>query len=210
MEKLSIPSLPFEKIAALNRVYRILICAGTFLLLVGLFIYLIYIPKAARIDELKEELDGLQVKLVKARASAKELAKYEKMYKEAQGKFRLALQLLPDKKEIPSLLENISKSGLRSGLEFLLFKPEPEVLKGFYAEIPVKINVRGGYHNLAVFFDQVGRLSRIVNISNIKISTAKAPKKRGTISRIYLNASCVATTFRFIEKAPKAEQAKKK
>ncbi len=206
MEKLSIPSLPFDKIAALNRVHRIVICAGTFLLLVGLFFYLIYMPKAARIDELKEEFDGLQVRLTKARASAKELDKYLKKYKEAQGKFRLALQLLPDKKEIPSLLENISKSGLRSGLEFLLFKPEPEVSKGFYAEIPVTIKVKGGYHNLAVFFDQVGRLSRIVNISNIEIKGTKGPKK----GRTYLDASCVATTFRFLEQAPKAKQAKKK
>lgn len=207
MEKLSIPSLPFDKIAALSRVYRILICAGTFLLLVGLFIYVIYIPKAARINELKEELDGLQVRLTKARASAKELDKYQKKYKEAQGKFRLALQLLPDKKEIPSLLEDISKSGIRSGLEFLLFQPKPEVSKGFYAEIPVIIKVKGGYHNLAVFFDQVGRLPRIVNISNIKIKgTIKTPKK----GRRYLDSSCVATTFRFLEKAPKAKKAKKK
>lgn len=206
MEKLSIPSLPFDKIAALKRVYRIAICAGTFLLLVGLFFTFIYKPKVARINELKEEFDGLQVRLTKARASAKELDKYLKEYKEAQGKFRLALQLLPDKKEIPSLLEDISKSGLRSGLEFLLFKPEPEVLKGFYAEIPVTIKVKGGYHNLAVFFDQVGRLSRIVNISNIKITGTKGPKKGKT----YLDASCVATTFRFLEQAPKAKQAKKK
>ena len=206
MEKFSIPSLPFDKIAALNRVYRIVICAGTFLLLVGLFIHFIYMPKVARINELEDEFDGLQVRLTKARTSAKELDKYLKKYKEAQGKFRLALQLLPDKKEIPSLLENISKSGLRSGLEFLLFKPEPEVLKGFYAEIPVTIKVKGGYHNLAVFFDQVGRLSRIVNISNIKIKGTKGPKK----GRTYLDASCVATTFRFLEQASKAKRAKKK
>ena len=201
MEKLKIPSLPFEKIGELKRVYRIIICAGTFLLLGVVYFYLIYMPKSTTINELRDEFDGLQVRLTQARASAKELDIYQKKYKEAQGKFRLALQLLPDKKEIPSLLESISKSGLRSGLEFLLFKPEPEVLKGFYAEIPVTIKVKGGYHNLAVFFDQVGRLSRIVNISRIEIKNSKDSRKGKT----YLDASCVATTFRFLEKASKTK-----
>jgi len=206
MAELSIPSFPIEKIAALSRVHRIVICAGTFLLLGGLFFYFIYMPKISRIDELKIEFDDLEVKLTKARAAAKDFDKYQRLYKEAQVRFKLALQLLPDKKEIPSLLESISKSGRGSGLEFLLFKPEKEVPKGFYAEIPVKIQVRGGYHNLAMFFDQVAKLSRIVNISDIEIKGAKGSTKAVR----YLEASCVATTFRFIEHAPKGKQAKKK
>lgn len=206
MAELSIPKIPFEKIAALSRVHRILICAGTFLLLGGLFFYFIYMPKIEKINELKVQLEDLEVKLTKARAAAKEFDKYQKKYKEAQIEFKLALQLLPDKKEIPSLLESISKSGRGSGLEFLLFQPGNEVPKGFYAEIPVKIQVRGGYHNLAMFFDQVAKLSRIVNISDIKIKGAKGSNK----DEIYLEASCVATTFRFIEKAPKPKKGKKK
>ncbi len=206
MAEFSLPSLPLEKIAALSQVHRILICAGTFLLLGALFFYFIYMPKASKINKLETQFDDLQVKLTKARAAARDFDKYQKKYKEAQANFKLALQLLPDKKEIPNLLESISKSGTRSGLEFLLFKPETEVSKGFYAEIPVKIQVMGGYHNLAMFFDQVARLSRIVNISNIKIKGAKGSKTAGN----FLEASCVATTFRFIEHAPKGEQAKKK
>ena len=155
---------------------------------------------------MQKEYDGLQVKLAKAKAAAKEIHKYEKQFKEAQANFRLALRILPNKKEIPSLLESISKSGTRSGLEFLLFKPEKEISRGFYAEIPVKIQVRGGYHNLAMFFDQVARLPRIVNISNIKIKGSKGSKRSGG----YLEASCVATTFRFVEQPPKTEKARQK
>lgn len=206
MAEFSLPSLPVEKIAALSQVHRIVICAGMFLLLGGLFFYFIYMPKANKIDELETQFDDLQVKLTKARAAAKDFDKYQKLYKEAQVNFRLALQLLPDKKEIPNLLEGISRSGTRSGLEFLLFKPETEVSKGFYAEIPVNIQVRGGYHNLAMFFDQVAKLPRIVNISDIKIKSAKGSKQAGE----NLEALCVATTFRFIEHAPEGEQAKKK
>jgi type IV pilus assembly protein PilO len=197
MAKLSLSSLPFEKIAALTRVQRIVLCVGTFLLLGGGYFYLIYIPKSGTISELKKDYGNLQMKVAKAKAAARSLDKYQKQYKEAQGKFRLVLRLLPDKKEIPSLLEAISRSGRHSGLEFLLFKPEPEILKGFYAEIPVKIEVIGGYHNLALFFDKVARLSRIVNISNVQIKGRKGSAKAAGD----LNTSCVATTFRFVETA---------
>jgi type IV pilus assembly protein PilO len=206
MAKLSLPSLPLEKIGALTPAHRIAICAGTFLLLGGLFFYFVYMPKTGRVNELKENYDDLEVKVTVARAAAKDFDKHQRQYKEAQVRFKLALQLLPDKKEIPSLLESISKSGTRSGLEFLLFKPEKEVLKDFYAEIPVKIQVTGGYHNLAMFFDQVARLARIVNISNIKIKGGKGAPTGGTLERERaLEASCVATTFRFVEQAPKAK-----
>ena len=205
MAKLSLSSLPFEKVAALTRVQRILVCVGTFLLLGGGDFYLIYMPKSGRIDELKQNYEDLQVKVAKAKAAARDLDKYQKQYQEAQGKFRLVLKLLPDKKEIPSLLEGISKSGRHSGLEFLLFQPEPEIPKGFYAEIPVKIEVVGGYHNLALFFDKVARLSRIVNISNVEIKGAKGSKG----AEGDLQTSCVATTFRFVEGA-KTTTAKKK
>ena len=205
MAKPSLSSLPFEKVAALSRVQRILVCVGTFLLLGGGYFYLIYMPKSGRIDELKQNYEDLQVKVAKAKAAARDLDKYQKQYQEAQGKFRLVLKLLPDKKEIPSLLEGISKSGRHSGLEFLLFQPEPEIPKGFYAEIPVKIEVVGGYHNLALFFDKVARLSRIVNISNVEIKGARSSKG----AEGDLQTSCVATTFRFVE-AAKTTTAKKK
>ncbi len=197
MAKLSLSSLPFERVAALTRVQRILVCVGTFLLLGGGYFYLIYMPKSGRINELKQNYEDLQVKVAKAKAAARDLDKYQKQYQEAQGKFRLVLKLLPDKKEIPSLLDGISKSGRHSGLEFLLFQPEPEISKGFYAEIPVKIEVVGGYHNLALFFDKVARLSRIVNISKVEIKGAKGSKG----AEGDLQTSCVATTFRFVEGA---------
>jgi len=206
MPKQRIPNLPFDKIAQLTRTQRIIICVGTFLIIGGLFFYLIYMPKSSKINELTDKLDNLETQLVKAKADASKLARLEREYEEAQGKFRLVLQLLPDRKEIPSLLENVSASGRLSGLEFLLFEPNQEVVRDFYAEIPVKINVSGGYHNLALFFDKVARLSRIVNISNINIARAKEGKGEQTI----LKASCTATTYRFIEEANRTKGKDKK
>lgn len=198
MAEKSLPSIPFDKIAALTRVQRFAICIGTFVLLGGLFFYLVYMPKSAELSELKKNYEDLETRLLRAKADAKDLDKYQKLYEEAQGKFRLVLRLLPDNKEIPRLLEDISKSGRHSGLEFLLFKPVGEVKKGFYAEIPVNIEVQGGYHNLGMFFDKVARLSRIVNVSDIKVKKKSAKGGEGT-----LHATCVATTYRFLEEETK-------
>jgi len=206
MQNKKLPSLPFEKIAQLTQVQRILICVGTFLLFGGLFFYLVYMPKSTKLDELKNNYDSLETKLLKAKADASKLAKLKEEYKEAQGKFRFVLQLLPDKKEIPSLLENVSNSGRRAGLEFLLFQPTQEVLRDFYAEIPVKIQVSGGYHNLAMFFDKVARLSRIVNVSNISIKNAGSSKQKQT----FLKTSCMAITYRFVENAKEKKKGDKK
>ncbi|MDY6988043.1 MAG: type 4a pilus biogenesis protein PilO [Thermodesulfobacteriota bacterium] len=208
MPKISLPAFPWEKIAAIPRPHRIGICAVVFLLLGGGFFYFIYMPKTVEIEGLKKSYSDLQTRVAKAKKDAENLEKYRKQYKEAQGKFKLALQLLPDKKEIPSLLEGISRSGRQSGLEFLLFKPGKEIRKEFYAEIPVQIEVIGGYHNLAVFFAKVAQLPRIVNISNLNIKgTSGVQEGHGA-----LKASCAATTYQFVEpkKAePKNGKAKK-
>lgn len=202
----SILDASVEKIAALTQVQRIAICVGTFFIFGGLFFYLFYLPQSGKISELEKSYEELQVKLTKAKSAAANLKMYQEKYKEAQGKFRLVLQLLPDEKEIPSLLEDISKSGSHSGLEFMLFKPGQEVLKGFYAEIPVEIKVTGGYHNLAMFFDKVAKLSRIVTVSKVSIQGIKGDKDASG----YLQASCVATTYRFVEASEEPAEGKKK
>jgi type IV pilus assembly protein PilO len=98
---------------------------------------------------------------------------------------------LPEKKEIPSLLTAISRAGRDVGLEFLLFQPGAEVPKEFYAEIPVSINVVGPYQNIALFFDKVARLFRVVNINDIAMGSKGSTRD--------LNTTCTAITYRFIE-----------
>jgi type IV pilus assembly protein PilO len=202
MAKLSLPSIPFEKIAALNRAYRILICAAVFLGLGAGFTYLVYKPKMEKFNKLKETYAGIQAKLAGARAAAANLEDFEQEYKKAQVSFKIALRLLPDKKEIPNLLESVSASGTDSGLEFILFQPRPEQVADFYAKIPVSVEVRGGFHNIAMFFDRVARLPRIVNVMNFDIQVP-----RGGVPTT-LTATCVAETYRFLE-AGESSQADK-
>ena len=192
--KLSLDSLaPFiEKIEKLSTIQRVLIYAGTFLVLIGSVVYFLYMPKWTMKSELQTEFDTLANKLVIARRNAAKLPRLRAEMKAEEAKFQEASKALPERKEIPSLLTSISQSGSEAGLEFLLFQPGAEVNKNFYSEIPVSVKVVGGYHNVAEFFDRVASLSRIVTIRNIVISPASGKDNK-------LNTSCSAVTYKFIE-----------
>jgi type IV pilus assembly protein PilO len=192
----------FSKIEKLSKVQRILIFGGVFVLIIAIFVFFLYKPKLAEISKFKKELGTLEKKLVVAKKNAANLEKFQKMMQEAEVQFKTAMKALPEKEEIPSLLTSISRSGQDVGLEFLLFEPKTEVRKEFYAEIPVAMNVVGGYHELAIFFDKVARLSRIVNIKNISMGRIKKGQQ--------LNTSCTAVTYKFIEAAPQKPSKKKK
>lgn len=193
----------FKQVEKLTKVQRILICCSTILLLIGSFVYFSYLPKFKKIDKLSKEYDALAKQLVAAKKEAKDLEKYRNEMKQAEVQYRIVMKALPEKKEIPSLLAAISQSGQDAGLEFLLFEPKAEAQKDFYAEIPVSIQVKGNYHNVALFFDKISRLSRIVNINDIKITLLKEEGK--------LNTSCTAVTYKFIDAPPKkASKAKPK
>jgi type IV pilus assembly protein PilO len=191
-----------DKIGKLSKLYRILLCLGVFVLLVGPFVYFSFLPKLSQIDSLAKESSTLEKKLTIAQEKANQLKSYEEKLENAKLEFKIVTNKLPEKKEIPSLLSSISQSGRDAGLDFLLFQPMPERDKDFYAEIPVSITVKGNYHNVVLFFDKVARLSRIVNIDDIKMSAS--------MGRDELTTSCTAITYRFIETPPKKETKSKK
>lgn len=191
-----------ENIGKLSKVHRIMICVATFIVITGSFTYFLYLPKFENLDKLNSDYTNLENKLVSAKRRAVQLNKYREKMKIAEANYRIAMKALPDKKEIPSLLTDITKSGKDVGLEFLFFQPETEINKDFYAEIPVSIQVAGNYHYVGLFFDNVSRLSRIVNIKDIVMMTS--PKTGNT-----LNTSCTAVTYRFVEIEEKKEKGKK-
>ncbi|MDF1590900.1 MAG: type 4a pilus biogenesis protein PilO [Desulfobacterales bacterium] len=206
MKNISLPTISmepfFEKVEKISKIQRILIYVGSFVLLIGPIVYFSYLPKLQKIDQLTKESASLDAQLVSTRRQAAQLQAWRDKEKQAAASFNIAKRALPQTKEIPSLLASISESGQAAGLEFLLFKPQNEIPKEFYAEIPVSINVTGRYHDLAAFFDRVSMLPRLVNVDNIQLTApAKADK---------LNITCTAITYRFIEAKPKAAPPKKR
>jgi type IV pilus assembly protein PilO len=194
----------FEKVGNISKLHRILICVVTFIVITGSFVYFLYLPNFEKLAQLNSDYKNLENRLVSAKKKAAQLNQYREKMKTAEAQYKIAMKALPDKKEIPSLLTNITESGKDAGLEFLLFQPKSEINKDFYAEIPVSIKIAGNYHNVGLFFDKVSRLSRIVNIKDIVIATPR----EGSM----LNTSCTAVTYRFVEAEEKdaANTAKKK
>ena len=188
----------FGKIETLSKVQRILIFSGVFIAIIAIFVFVLFKPKLAQISNLKTQLKTLEQKLVVAKKNAANLKTFQKKMEEAEVQFKTAMRQLPEKEEIPSLLTSISRSGQDVGLEFLLFEPKSEVRKEFYAEIPVAMQVKGSFHDLAIFFDKVARLSRIVNLKNITMG-----RDNETMA---LNTTCTAVTYKFVEPEPKKKK----
>jgi type IV pilus assembly protein PilO len=109
---------------------------------------------------------------------------------------------LPNEKEIPTLLSSITSLARDNGLEVLQFKPENEAVKNFYAEVPVSLDLKGSYHQMALFCQAVARIARIVNVKDIKLSK---PQQDSGIT--LLSISCRTVTYRFIE-PPSTEKGK--
>ena len=201
-----LPTIPWGKLSKLSRIHKLVISVGVFGALVGCFVWFLYMPQKEQIARLEGDLQSAKTKLARLKNVEKNLRAFRKKFKATELRFKEALQLLPDRKEIPTLLSSISNLGAESGLEFILFQPQKEQPRNFYAEIPLRLEVTGPYHNVATFFDKVSRLSRIVNIGDVKMTEMIAAKTQS--DTVVLKTGCTATTYKFIE--PKQEPKKGK
>jgi type IV pilus assembly protein PilO len=172
--------------------------------ILGIYLYIGYLPQRRVLAGKIRQCDQLEAKLAEYRVIADKLAIFEKELEKLDQKLTEALGKLPNKKEIPQLLVEISNRGRETGLDFELFQPKSEVPKGFYAEVPVDVKVIGGYHDVATFFDKISRMDRIVNITDLSIGIGKM-----VAGKIPLNISFLLTTFRFIEEESGAKVKKK-
>jgi type IV pilus assembly protein PilO len=184
---------------------KIVILVVTIILIVGLYYSFLYIPRS---DEIAKLVDSVEIarneKMVKAQKAAN-LPRLRKDLQQLDAELKKAVAQLPDKREIADLLRTISTKAQQAGLVVLLFRPRPENYQDFYAEVPVDISVRGNFHNTVSFFDEVGRLDRLVNIDNIGF---KNPTVTG--DNIVLETTSVATAFRFLDDAERRKIAEEK
>jgi len=191
-----------EWVEARTKLQRVLIYASAIILLVGSFTYFAYLPKHKEIGRLESEYKKLAEKLDKARKTAKQLNYYRTKMKAAEAQFKIVMKALPEKEEIPALLSGISQAARDADLDITKFQPNQEKAKEFYAEVPITITVSGNYHNVAMFFDKISNLPRIVTIEAIKMLPDKESDK--------LLTTCTAVTYKFIEPVKKKPSKKKK
>jgi len=166
-----------------------------------------YGPRQQELAELQSEVSQRQAELDTKRGKTNLRDEEEKELRDLGAELKRAQARLPDQREIADLLSSVADSARASGLEIVLFRQKEEVPHDFYAEVPVEMQMRGTYHEVAMFLDRVKRLDRIVNISDIKLTK---PKVEG--ERVTLEAGCTTVTFRFLDESERkaAEDQKKK
>lgn len=125
----------------------------------------------------KNQEEQLRQDYTNKKASAINLPAYKQQMADMQQTFGSLLRQLPDKTEVPSLLVDITQAGLGQGLVFKTFKPSPPQNKGFYAVLPINIEVSGNYHQLAGFVSDVAALPRIVTVDGIAIDKKQSARR---------------------------------
>jgi type IV pilus assembly protein PilO len=191
-----------EKLGELTPPQRILLFVITLALLGGGFYFLKYKDQATNIRRLQTSISEQEKKLVALKQAAVEVDKLKLELAESEDKLKQVLSFLPDQKEIPGLLDNISQLGAEVGLENILFQPQPEQPREFHAAIPIRLDIVGTYHELGVFLDRVSKLNRILKVESLNLTKQKDGSD--------LQVGCTVVTYRFVDTPPQPSTPPKK
>jgi type IV pilus assembly protein PilO len=185
---------------------KIVIAILLIVILAGGFFYFIYIPKNNQIVALKSQIANLsqEIKVNEARVQRLDALKQENAL--LQQQLAQQMEQLPPEAEVPALLKQVSELGTRIGLDFKLWKPAGQKPgpNGLYTEIPVDVEVAGGYHSVAMFFDRISKLRRIVNVVDIKMVNAKIER-----NRVVIQTTFKAVAFALLPGSGQVQQPKK-
>ena len=161
----------------------------------GMFYY--YYEQPARTDmaSRQTQLTALRADISKGLTTAKKLPEFRQQVTDLESRLANLKAILPEEKDAADLLNRMQTVAAQSNMTIKGFKPSPTVTKTLHAEWPITLELDGTYHNLAIFFDRIGKFTRIVNISGLDVKGRDKPDANNTIS-----ATCVATTFVLLEK----------
>lgn len=172
---------------------------GAFLVLAlagaGVFVWYYEMPFREDMEARQTQLTALRNDIAKGQATAKQLAQFRAEVDDLEGRLGSLRAVLPEEKDAADLLRRMQTVATQSNLTIKNFKPSPTVTKQLHAEWPIALELEGTYHNLAVFFDRVGKFTRIVNITGLDVRGKEPPDPNASISAI-----CVATTFVLLDK----------
>jgi len=189
-------------ILALPLWQKILTLIVAFIVIIGVYYSLGWSPLQQKIEQQKVQERVQRIRLIKNRRLAHNLPRKQREYAELEKQLRVALDMLPKKSEIPDLLESVSWAGKDSGLEFKTFKPESEVSRQIYAEVPVAFDLSGSFRQLLIFLKRVGEMPRIVDVKHLRLSAGKNGEG--------LSVAGQAVTYRFVEKQSEKTRARRR
>jgi type IV pilus assembly protein PilO len=174
--------------------FRLAVIAIVFVVVLGLGIYWFIIKdKAPQLHRVQEEEQQLRLTFENKQRKAANYDAYKAQLSQIEQSFGTMLRQLPGETEIPSLIVDISQTGLAAGLQEKLFVPQGEIPKDFYAEKPIKIRLTGGYHEIGNFVSGIAALPRIVTLHDINIT----PESTDTFDNLSMEVT--AQTYRYLD-----------
>lgn len=176
--------------------FRLAAVALTFLAVLGFGIWFMIVKDLhPRLEAAEADEEEYRLVFENKQRKAANYDAYKAQLDQIEQSFGTMLRQLPGETEIPSLIVDISQTGLAAGLQEKLFQPQAEIPKDFYAEKPIKIQLSGGFHEIANFVSGVAALPRIVTLHNITIT----PEDSDSFDRLSMEVT--AQTYRYIEEA---------
>ncbi len=182
-----------ELLAKVPRAVRFGVVVGLLLACAVGYYYSFYVDLHAEVTSLQAQSEDLQRKLTKVRVVSNNLAEFEQEVAGLERQLVLALKQLPNRKQFEDLLRDITTAGKKVGVQIKSIERSAEVAHGFYADVPFKLELEGSFHSVAMFFEKVAKLRRIVNIGALDISVSSEDESGTT-----LQVRGQATTFRFL------------
>ncbi len=195
-----------EVLNAVNKMplgQKVGVVAGFVILLSAANWYFFIDPMQTQIRERQGTLRALEDELIQKQSIANNLAQFKHEKEILERRLAQALTELPNEANIDDLIRSLSEIGTKSGLTINSIEPQSEQRQSFYAAIPIVMSVSGNYHEIGVFLDALSKLARIVNVTNIKMGQARIANEK-----LLINATYIATTFRFLPEANAPRAAK--
>jgi type IV pilus assembly protein PilO len=193
------------KYAKIPERIRYPVALAIFVGLIASHFFLIHAGQVDQLAALEEQYRKQETERSEKRAYADNLPKYEARFSELQQALTTARAMLPDNPDVPQFLAQLGNSARDVGLVIDRFEPKPELFQDFYAEIGFGVNVHGSYHEVAMFIDQVGKVDRIVNVSDLAMTQPKSENQK-----IIVQGQFLVKTYRFLSDEQMAEIEKKK
>ena len=185
-----------ERMETLPAVARMTVLGALFASVVAVYWVSAFSASLSELNVLQQQHTRLQSEIAQSRGVIANLASFESRRNEMGARLEIALRKLPNSRELPVLLTDITGLGKKAGLEFRSFTPQAERMKEFYAEVPISVEMFGSYHDFGSFFEKLAQHERIVNMTELELMI-ETPGPNEAL----LEMRGVATTFRFVENA---------
>lgn len=199
-------SFDFKKVTRLPKKYKLIIMGALCLLLFAAAFMLLLKPKMEEKKVVATDLASVRQEMQRLQDIRNNMPKTRKEYAEVKERLQELLGQMPEQKDIPNLLRQVSSLSHETGARIKYFEPKGVQAKEFYSELPFELRYSGGYHNMGYFFDGIRRLERIVHVTSFSLEA-----KTVSTTKTILEGSCMAKTYVYAQsKQQTAKEAPKK